>query len=131
MVRILLVDDFVPWHRTVTMLLKANTALQVVSTATNGLEAIRKAQELQPDLVLLDIGLPGITGIEAAEQILKVSPRSKIIFLTENDCDMIQEKALSTGACGYVLKSSAVYHLLPAVEAVIQGKQVMGAELPD
>jgi DNA-binding NarL/FixJ family response regulator len=122
--RILLVDDFVPWHRTVTLLLQKNAALQVISAATNGLEAVTKAQELQPDLVLLDIGLPGMTGIEAASRILAVSPGSKIIFLTENDCEMIQEKALSTGACGYVLKSSAMYQLLPAVEAALEGRQL-------
>jgi DNA-binding NarL/FixJ family response regulator len=122
--RILLVDDFVPWHRTVTLLLQKNAALQVISAATSGLEAVTKAQELRPDLVLLDIGLPGMTGIEAASQILAVSPGSKIIFLTENDCEMIQEKALSTGACGYVLKSSAMYQLLPAVEAALEGRQL-------
>jgi DNA-binding NarL/FixJ family response regulator len=122
--RILLVDDFVPWHRTVTLLLQKNATLQVISAATSGLEAVTKAQELQPDLVLLDIGLPGMTGIEAASRILAVSPGSKIIFLTENDCEMIQEKALSTGACGYVLKSSAMYQLLPAVEAALEGRQL-------
>jgi DNA-binding NarL/FixJ family response regulator len=128
--RILLVDDFVPWHRTVTLLLQKNAALQVISAATSGLEAVTKAQELRPDLVLLDIGLPGMTGIEAASQILAVSPGSKIIFLTENDCEMIQEKALSTGACGYVLKSSAMYQLLPAVEAALEGRR-LPSELQD
>jgi len=73
-IRILLVDDFVPWHAAVKSLLKVNPALQVIYTATNGLEAIGKAQQFQPDLVLLDIGLPGITGIEAATHILRVSP---------------------------------------------------------
>jgi len=130
-VRILLVDDFVPWHRTVSMLLQKNAALQVICAATNGLDGISKAQELQPDLVLLDIGLPGMSGLEAAGHILRVSPGSKLIFLTENDCEMITQKALSTGACGFVLKSDAVYQLLPAVEAALAGIQVNNPELRD
>jgi DNA-binding NarL/FixJ family response regulator len=120
MIRILLVDDFVPWHETVRLLLKVNPALQVTSTATNGLEAIMKAQDLQPDVVLLDIGLPGISGIEAAPRIMRVAPDAKVIFLTENDCPEIQEKALSTGARSYVLKSDAVRELVPVLEAVLK-----------
>lgn len=121
-IRILLVDDFTPWHDAVKRLLKVSPQLQVIDTATNGLEAIGKAQQLQPDLVLLDIGLPGISGIEAAAHILRVSPGSKIIFLTENDCPTIKEAALNTGARSYVRKSDAAYLLLPAVEAVFNGK---------
>lgn len=120
MVRILLVDDFVPWHETVRLLLKVNPALQVTSTATNGLEAIMKAQDLQPDVVLLDIGLPGINGIETATRIIRVSPDSKVIFLTEDDCPETQEKAMNTGARAYVLKSDAVRELVPALEAVLK-----------
>jgi DNA-binding NarL/FixJ family response regulator len=120
-IRILLVDDFAPWHDAVKLLLKVNPAWQVVSTAADGLEAVGKAQQLQPDLVLLDIGLPGISGIEAAAHILRVSPGSKIIFLTENDCPTVKEAALNTGARSYVRKSDAAYLLLPAIEAVVRG----------
>jgi DNA-binding NarL/FixJ family response regulator len=119
-IRILLVDDFVPWHAAVKSLLKANPELQVKYTATNGLEAIGKAQQFQPDLVLLDIGLPGINGIEAAAHILSVSPGTKIIFLSNNDCRAIQEKAVSMGATSFVGKSVAVYELLSAVETVVK-----------
>ena|SRR5947209_19888583 len=119
-IRILLVDDFVPWHAAVKSLLKVNPALQVICTATNGLEAIGKAQQFQPDLVLLDIGLPGINGIEAAAHILRVSPGSKIIFLSDNDCPAVQEKALSMGAQSFVGKSVAVYQLLSAIDMVIK-----------
>jgi DNA-binding NarL/FixJ family response regulator len=118
--RILLVDDFVPWHTVVKLLLKPDPALQVIGTATNGKEAITAAQELQPDIVLLDIGLPGMSGIQAAPQILRVSPGSKIMFLTENDCQVFREEALRTGAHSYVLKSDAVHQLLPALTALIK-----------
>jgi DNA-binding NarL/FixJ family response regulator len=119
-IRILLVDDFVPWHAAVKSLLKVNPALQVIYTATDGLEAIGKAQQFQPDLVLLDIGLPGINGIEADAHILRVSPGSKIIFLSDNDCPDVQEKALTMGARSFVGKSVAVNQLLSAVENVVK-----------
>lgn len=119
-IRILLVDDFVPWHAAVKSLLKVNPALQVIYTATDGLEAIGKAQQFQPDLVLLDIGLPGVNGIEAAAHILRVSPGSKIIFLSDNDCPAIQEKAMSMGARSFVGKSVAVYQLLSAIDMVVK-----------
>jgi DNA-binding NarL/FixJ family response regulator len=95
----------------------------VVDSASNGLEAVRKAVELKPDLILLDIGLPGLSGIEAARQIRKLAPESKIIFLTQETSTDFVQVALSLGAQGYVRKTSAECHLLAAVEAVISGKQ--------
>ncbi len=119
-ITILLVDDFEPWHAVIKLFIKLNSWLQVIDTAGNGVEAIEKAHMLQPNLILLDVGLPGISGIEAAAQIRRVSPGSKIIFLTENDCEMVKEKALGTGACSYVLKSDVAQRLLPAIELAIQ-----------
>jgi DNA-binding NarL/FixJ family response regulator len=128
-VRILLVEDFVPWHQVVRSLLQENPELQVIGEATNGLEAVGKAIELQPDLVLLDIGLPGVNGIEVAHHISRVSPRSKILFLTEMDSRAVIQRAVRKGAHGYVLKSDAVRQLLPAVEAVMAGQQFVGPEI--
>ena len=127
-VRILLVEDFVPWHRVIRSLLQENAELQVIAEVTNGLEAVGKAIELQPDLVLLDIGLPGVNGIEVAHHITRVSPRSKILFLTEMDSRAVIQRAVRLGAHGYVLKSDAVRQLLPAVEAVMAGQQFIGPE---
>ena len=117
---ILLVDDFEPWHAVIKLFIKLNSMLKIIDTAGNGAEAIEKAHLLQPNLVLLDVGLPGISGIEAATQIRRVSPDSKIIFLSENDCEMVRELALGTGACSYVLKSDVAQRLLPAIELAIQ-----------
>lgn len=130
-VKILLVDDFVSWHQVVKSLLQPNPALQVISEATNGQEAVRKALELQPDVVLLDIGLPVMNGIEVARHLCRVAPNSKILFLTENNDRAVMKAAMSTGACGYVVKSDAVRHLLPAVEVVVAGQQFIGPELED
>jgi len=81
--------------------------LQVICEASDGLEAVHSAEELKPDLILLDIGLPTLNGIEAARQIRQLCPESKIIFVSqESDADIVQE-ALSFGALGYVVKTMA------------------------
>jgi DNA-binding NarL/FixJ family response regulator len=121
--RVLVVDDYEPWRRFATRTLQKKQGLQVVSEASDGLEAVQKAAELQPDLILLDIGLPRLNGIEAARRIRKVSPDSKILFLSqESSSDLVQE-ALNMGALGYVVKTRAARELLAAVEAVCRGLQ--------
>lgn len=82
-IRILIVDDFEPWRRSLCSLLQQNPAWQVICEASDGLEAIEKSRELQPDLILLDIGLPKLNGIEAARQIRKLAPGARILFLRE------------------------------------------------
>lgn len=128
-IRVLIVDDYEPWRRFVRLTLLAYERLQVIGEVCDGLEAVPKAQELQPDLILLDIGLPHLNGIEAARKIREGSPASKILFVSENRSLDIVEKALSTGASGYVLKADAARDLLAAVEAILQGKQFMSASL--
>jgi len=121
-VRILLVDDFEPWRHFVSSMLLIKPELQVVGEASNGLEAVQKAAELKPDLILLDIGLPTLNGIEAARQIRKLAPESKIIFLSQESSAEIVQEALSLGAWGYVVKTMAESELLTAVETVLSGK---------
>jgi CheY-like chemotaxis protein len=103
--------------------------LQVICKVADGLEAVQKAQELQPDLIVLDIGLPRLNGIEAARRIRKLSPESKILFLSqESSADAVQA-ALVLGAQGYVVKAHAGSELLTAVEAVLRGEQFVGSGL--
>jgi len=127
--RILLVDDYEPWRRFVSTTLQKRPELQIVGEVTDGFEAVQKAQQLRPDLILLDIGLPTLNGIEVARRIRELSPKSKILFLSENRSWDIAEEALRTGAGGYVVKSDAVGELLPAVEAVLSGKRFVSASL--
>ena len=101
----------------------------MIGEVSDGLEAVQQAEELQPDLILLDIGLPTLNGIEAARRIRKVSPASRIPFVSENCSADIAEEALSTGASGYVVKSDAGGELLPAVKAVIEGRRFISASL--
>lgn len=103
----------------------------MVDFASDGLEAVCKACEVRPDLILLDIGLPSLNGIEAARQIRKLVPESKIIFLTIESSATVAQEALSLGAEGYVLKIYADSDLLKAVEAVMSGKRFVSQYLSD
>ena len=96
--------------------------MHIVGFASDGLEAVQKATELQPDLILMDINLPNGSGISAAGRIRELSLKSKVLFVSQNlDLDVVRA-ALDAGGCGYVLKSSAESELLAAVEAVMLGK---------
>jgi DNA-binding NarL/FixJ family response regulator len=121
--RILSVDDFEPYRLFVVSMLHERSDLKVICGVSNGLEAVEKAQELKPDLILMDIGLPGINGIEAARRIRTLAPNSKIIFLTQESSPEVVQETVILGASGYVLKSKAETDLLIAVDAVLQGKQ--------
>ena len=129
-IRVLIVDDYAPWHRFVWWTLQKQPELQVIGEVSDGSEAVRKAQ-LLPDLILLDIGLPTLNGIEAARRIREHVPKSKILFVSGNYSVDVVEAALSTGADGYVVESGGASELLPAMEAVLQGKQFVSASLRD
>jgi len=103
--------------------------LQVIADASDGLEAVRKAEQLQPDLIVLDIGLPSLNGIEVARRIRKLSPGSKILVLTQESSAEVVQEVLSLGVLGYVVKAHALNDLLAAVEAVLQGRQFLGSGL--
>ena len=127
--RILVVDDFLPWHRLVRAMLAAKKDLEIVAVAVDGLEAVQKADQFQPDLILLDIGLPTLNGIEAAYRIRKLSPKSKILFVSQEFSVEIVEEAFRLGASGYLLKLDAVRELFLAVNAVLRGEQFVGSRL--
>jgi DNA-binding NarL/FixJ family response regulator len=128
-VRILVVDDFAAWRDYVLEKLRENRWLQVVGVASDGLEAISKADELQPDLILLDIGLSKLSGIGAAPRIRQVAPKSKMLFLSQETDPDVARKALNVGGRGYVVKSDAENELLAAVEAVMSGGNFVSSKL--
>jgi len=127
--RVLVVEDHEPFRRFLCSTLEKRPELQIVGEVSDGLEAVHKAQELQPDLILLDVGLPSLNGIEAARQIRKLSHKSKILFVSqESSADVVQE-ALSLGALGYVVKTQAGSELLPAVKMILEGRQFVSSGL--
>jgi DNA-binding NarL/FixJ family response regulator len=123
------VDDFEPWSHFVRSILQLNANWQIVDVASDGLEAVQKAEELQPHLIILDINLPNLSGIDAARQIRTVAPESKILFLTQESDPDVARTALHSGARGYVLKEDLVGDLVTAIEAVILGKQFVSCGL--
>lgn len=128
-VRVLVVDDYVPFRRFLLSELGKDLELEIIGEASDGLEAVQKAKELQPDLIVLDIGLPKLNGIEAGKRIHEVVPGAKILFVTQNNDVDVVRAVLSNGASGYVLKPDASKELLQAVKTVLQGDRFVSARV--
>jgi two-component system nitrate/nitrite response regulator NarL len=131
LVRILIVDDFDLWKGFVIARLRERPDLTIVGFASDGLQAVQKAEELQPDLVLLDMMLPKLNGIEAARQIRGVAPLAKILFVSsESDSESVQT-AFQAGGSGYVSKMEAAAGLLDGIDAVLRGEKFVSPGLAD
>ncbi len=128
-IRILVVDDHEVIRRAICSLLSSDPILDVICQTADGEQAVLKAEELQPDLVLLDISLPGISGIEAARRIRSVSPDSRIIFLSQHDSQQVVEDAVRAGGHGFVAKMDAGSDLLKAIRAVREGKRFVSQRI--
>ena len=120
-VRILLVEDFEPFRNLIRILLEGKPGLQIIAEIADGEEAVQKAAELKPPLILLDIGLPSLNGLAAARLIRTLSPDSKILFVTQESSLGVAQEALSLGAAGYVVKTRVASDLLAAMEAILLG----------
>ena len=125
--KILVAEDFENFRRFVCTLLQQKAELQIAQTS-DGLEAIQCAQELHPDLVLLDIGLPSLNGLDVARRLREFAPAVKILFLSQESSPEVVREALSLGA-GYVHKARAQSDLLPAIDAVLEGKRFVSSSL--
>ena len=130
-VQVLLVDDLPEVRIVIASFLKKDSRLKIISEASDGIEAVRKAEQLQPDLILLDIGLPCLNGLDSAHLIRKVSPRSKILFVSQESSAEIVQEAFRIGAHGYVVKADMMGDLLAAVDAVLRGDRFVGRRLAD
>jgi DNA-binding NarL/FixJ family response regulator len=129
--RIVIVDDYAAWRDHARSALEKEPQFQIVAAVSDGLEAVRRAQELQSDLVILDVGLPNLNGIEAARRILQLVPRAKVLFLSTHGSPDIVQEALNTGANGYILKSHAGSELLAAARTVLTGEMFISQVLMD
>jgi DNA-binding NarL/FixJ family response regulator len=123
--RILVADDHGLVRCGAAAVLQTQRGWRVVGEAANGLEAVQKAIELKPDVAILDISMPGLDGIEAARQIHRAVPETKILVVTMHDSDHIVRRALDAGALGYLLKSDFTDSLTKAVKAVADGKRFL------
>jgi DNA-binding NarL/FixJ family response regulator len=129
LIRVLVVDDNEPFRRFVRTTLSTRLGFEIIGEAADGMEAVQKAVELQPALIVLDIGLPKLNGIEAARRIRKLSPKSKILFLTQESSAEVVQEAISLGALGFVIKAHAARDLSAALEAVLRDEQFISGTL--
>lgn len=125
--RILIADNFEPWRRYVSSTLEKDQSLEIVGMATDGFEAVDKAIELKPHLVLLRVGLPKLNGLDVAKRISEAVPGVKVLFATQNTDPDVMTSALSNGAHGYLWKMDASRDLLPAIRAIRQGETFIGS----
>jgi DNA-binding NarL/FixJ family response regulator len=128
-VRILIVDDFAPWRSHLRSLLGTQAGLKVVAEAAKASDAISDAERLQPDVILLDISLPDMSGIKAAPRILEVAKQSKILFLSSDSHNDMIDIALSTGCMGYVAKADTSSELLNGIAAVLRGERFISRQI--
>ena len=126
--KILVVDDFERFRRLICSLLQQRAEFQIAE-ASNGLEAVQKAEELQPDLILLDIGLPDLNGLEVAMRVRKLASAAKLLFLSQESSPEVIQEALGGGARGYVHKPRSQTDLLPAIDAVLRGQHFVSSGL--
>jgi len=130
-VRVLLADDYEPFRRCVSSLFLRHPGWKIIGEVSDGLEAVKKTQELNPDVVLLDLSLPMIDGVEAANRIRRTAPATKIVFITAYQDSELMQTVLRNQAEGYVLKWEIMRDLVPAVEAALCGRKFVSTRLTD
>lgn len=129
--RILIADDHELVRRGLIALLQAHEGWEICGEATDGREAVEKAKQLKPDVVILDVGMPNLNGLAATRQLSRQDPHCKIIVLTITDTDQIVQEALDAGARGFVLKSDAARDLVSAVEALQRNRMFLTPRVND
>jgi len=121
--RVLIVEDNLPFLGLLTSIVRQQPHLKIIAVSQNGLEAVQLSKSLQPELVLLDIGLPGLNGIDAARQVRQLAPVAKIVFVTQESSPDVVEEAFRAGACGFVRKVRTEKDFVIAIVNVCKGAQ--------
>ncbi|MFH1651874.1 MAG: response regulator transcription factor [Chloroflexota bacterium] len=130
-VRVLIADDHAIVREGIRMILAAHDDIEVVGEAADGRETISQVERLTPDVVLMDIAMPGLGGLEATMEIMKSQPKTKVVVLTQYDDSEYIFRFLKAGAAGYVLKKAVGGDLLAAVRAVFRGKSFIDPAIAD
>src|SRR5262245_43709428 len=127
--RILVIEDYEPFRQLICRELRQRPEFQVIGQASDGLQAVEQAESLQPDLILLDLGLPKLNGLEAARQIRELAPRAKLLFVSQESSSDIVRETLRLGGPGYVDRARAKTDLMAAIDAVLAGKRFVSSSL--
>jgi len=128
-IRILIADDHEIVRRGLRRLLESRTEWSVVGEASNGNQAVEKAIELHPDLVLLDVGMPELNGLEATRRIREILPQTEVLVLSVSDSEQVIRQALASGARGYLVKSDAGGELIAAIEAALRHESFLSPSI--
>jgi DNA-binding NarL/FixJ family response regulator len=128
-IRALVVDDHEPWRRYAALAVEASLDATVVGEAADGAQAVAEATRLRPDLVVIDVGMPAMNGLEAAQRILAELPAACLVFLSENPSADTADAAIALGASAYVMKSDAAFELCPALRRAIEGRLFVAGRL--
>jgi len=129
LIRVLVIEDHEPFRRLLCSTLESRPELRVIGEVSDGLAAVNRSNELQPDLIVLDIGLPSLNGIEVARRVRKLSSQSRILFVSLESSTAVIREALETGAHGYIVKIDAGRDFLDGVDAVLRGEQFVSSRV--
>lgn len=130
-IRILIADDHEVVRQGVRNILEAEENIELCAEATTGRDAVVFCEKLKPDVAILDISMPGLNGIDAARQILKLCPKTKILIFTVHDAERLVHEVVESGAHGYILKSDAGRHLAAAVKAILEGRHYFSSQVSE
>ena len=129
MIKLMIVEDHELFRTGITNILAAVSDVEVVAETASGEEAIRLSRKLEPNVILMDVGLPGLSGLETTERILKAQPSIRVIVLTAHAEPPLPARLLDVGASGYITKGSSAKELLSAIRAVHRGERYIGSEI--
>lgn len=128
---LVLVDDHPMFRKALRLMIDLEEDLKVIGEANDGLEAIEQVRELKPDIVVMDINMPNLNGIDATRKILEESPKTKILVLSIHSSQQYVESMLEAGATGYLLKESAPEELIKAIRIICEGKSYLSADITE
>ena len=131
MISILIVDDHILIREVIRTFLETTPDIQVVATAENGIEAITATREHRPDVVIMDISMPHMDGLEATRQILNDFPNTRVVMLSSHDNPVYLRNALEAGANGYVVKDAITNELLEAIRSLYHGRRYFSHQIAD
>ena len=130
-IRVLLAEDYANLRKTLKMLIESEGDIKVVGEAKTGVEAVQMTSDLRPEVIVMDISMPLLNGLHATRQIMKISPKTRVLILSAHSDPEYIEQAVIVGASGYLMKESSTQFIAQAVREVLKGNTYFSASIPD